>query len=73
MERFVDVNEFRTRYLEYEPGDKNKNDNNFTDHILLIRGLGASADIVEVIDSAGHAPFSEKAAVVYEVIRKFLT
>jgi 2-hydroxy-6-oxonona-2,4-dienedioate hydrolase len=29
--------------------------------------------IVEVIDNAGHAPFSEKAAVVYEVIRKFLT
>lgn len=28
---------------------------------------------VEVIENAGHAPFSEKPTVVYETIRKFLT
>lgn len=28
---------------------------------------------VEIIENAGHAPFSEKPAVVYEAIRKFLT
>jgi len=58
MEKFVHVNGFRTRYLEYEPGNKNKSGNNFTDHILLIHGLGASADrwldIPEALSKSYH-------------------
>jgi 2-hydroxy-6-oxonona-2,4-dienedioate hydrolase len=44
MEKFVDVNGYRTRYLEYGSGNKKTPSNNFTDHILLIHGLGSSAD-----------------------------
>src|SRR6476660_4648998 len=58
MEKFVHVNGFRTRYLEYEPGNKNKSGNDFTDHILLIHGLGASADrwldIPEALSKSYH-------------------
>ena len=58
MEKFVDVNGYRTRYLEYESGNKYTASNNFTDHILLIHGLGSSADrwldIPEALSKSCH-------------------
>ena len=59
MEKFVDVNGYRTRYLEYDSGNKKTTSNNyFTDHILLIHGLASSADrwldIPEALSKSYH-------------------